>query len=109
MTPWDTQTEHIHSDADAYPTVSANDNGGQNRQAILTMAFNLAQITSPQNGNNPQPGDPCQTLDTDSRASVVYALQSDGSTSINSHGNGWQDDGSAYTLNLMDRQSVVCL
>lgn len=39
----------------------------------------------------------------------MYALQSDGSTSINSHGIGWQDDGSAYTLNLMDRQSVVCL
>lgn len=144
LTPWDTQTARIYSDSDAYPTVSANDNGGQNRQAVLTfaqnvrgevrvqgdgsmsgalsaeqgmnqttylaaMAFNPAQITSPQNGNNPQPGDPCQTLDTDSRASVVYALQSDGSTSINSHGNGWQDDGSAYTLNLMDRQSVVCL
>ena len=62
---------------------------------LAAMAFNPAQITSPQNGNNPQPGDPCQTLDTDSRASVVYALQSDGSTSINSHGNGWQDDGSA--------------
>lgn len=82
---------------------------GMNQTTYLTMAFNPAQITSPQNGNNPQPGDPCQTLDTDSRASVVYALQSDGSTSINSHGNGWQDDGSAYTLNLMDRQSVVCL
>ena len=83
---------------------------GMNQTTYLAaMAFNPAQITSPQNGNNPQPGDPCQTLDTDSRASVVYALQSDGSTSINSHGNGWQDDGSAYTLNLMDRQSVVCL
>ena len=69
---------------------------GRNQTTYLAaMAFNPAQITSPQNGNNPQPGDPCQTLDTDSRASVVYALQSDGSTSINSHGNGWQDDGSA--------------
>ena len=43
------------------------------------------------------------------QTTYVVALQPDGSTSINSHGNGWQDDGSAYTLNLMDRQSVVCL
>lgn len=76
---------------------------------IAAMAFNPAQITSPQNGNNPQPGDPCHTLDTDSRTAVCYALQSDGSTSINSHGSGYHDDGSAYTLNCMDRQSVMCI
>ena len=73
------------------------------------LAFNPAQITSPQNGNRPQPDDPCQTLDTDSRAAVVYSLQSDGSTSTSSHGGGFKDDGSAYTLNLIDRQSVVCI
>lgn len=76
---------------------------------VAAMPFNPAQITSPQNGSRPQPNDPCQTLDTDSRAAVVYSLQSDGSTSINSHGAGFNDDGSAYTLNLIDRQSVVCI
>lgn len=40
---------------------------------------------------------------------TTYVLQSDGSTSINSHGDGYQTDGSAYTLNCIDRQSVVCL
>lgn len=83
---------------------------GMNQTTYLAaMAFNPAQITSPQNGNKPLPNDPCQTLDTDGRAAVVYSLQSDGSTSTNSHGDGFNDDGSAYTLNLVDRQSVVCI
>lgn len=43
------------------------------------------------------------------QTTYVVALQSDGSTSINSHGSGYQDDGSAYTLNCIDRQSVMCL
>lgn len=40
---------------------------------------------------------------------TTYVLQYDGSTSINSRGDGFQTDGSAYTLNCVDRQSVVCL
>ena len=110
LTPWDVQSKRVFAEHGVSPSLqSGTREGGGIQPSILTMAFNPAQITSPQNGNNPQPGDTCQTLDTDSRASVVYALQSDGSTSINSHGNGYQDDGSAYTLNLVDRQSVVCL
>jgi DNA (cytosine-5)-methyltransferase 1 len=38
---------------------------------------------------------------------AVIALQSDGSTSTGSNGNGFQIDGSAYTLNCIDRQSVA--
>ena len=38
---------------------------------------------------------------------AVIALQSDGSTSLGSNGNGFQTDGSAYTLNCIDRQSVA--
>lgn len=38
---------------------------------------------------------------------AVIALQSDGSTSANSHGSGFSEDGSAYTLNCVDRQSVA--
>jgi DNA (cytosine-5)-methyltransferase 1 len=37
----------------------------------------------------------------------VIALQSDGSTSLGSNGSGFQTDGSAYTLNITDRQSVA--
>ncbi len=38
---------------------------------------------------------------------AVIALQSDGSTSTGGNGNGFQTDGSAYTLNCIDRQSVA--
>lgn len=41
------------------------------------------------------------------QASGVFSLQSDGGTSLNSNGGGWQCDGSAYTLNLIDRQAVA--
>lgn len=34
-------------------------------------------------------------------------LQSDGSTSLNSHGRGYAQDECAYTLNNIDRQSVA--
>lgn len=108
LTPWDVQSKRIFDQDGVSPTLQSGSGEGMTIQPCV-LAFNPAQITSPQNGNNPQPGDPCQTLDTDSRASVVYALQSDGSTSINSHGSGYQDDGSAYTLNCIDKQSVMCI
>jgi DNA (cytosine-5)-methyltransferase 1 len=38
---------------------------------------------------------------------AVIALQSDGSTSTGSNGSGFSNDGSAYTLNRVDRQSVA--
>lgn len=108
MTPWDAQSKRIFDPSVVAPTLNSGDREGGNIQPSV-LAFNPAQITSPQNGNRPQPDDPCQTLDTDGRAAVVYSLQSDGSTSTNSHGDGFNDDGSAYTLNLVDRQSVVCI
>lgn len=43
------------------------------------------------------------------RAKDCIALQSDGSTSQTGNGHGYQDDGSAYTLNSVDRQSVMCV
>ena len=108
LTPWDVQSKRIFDQDGVSPTLQSGSGEGMTIQPCV-LAFNPAQITSPQNGNNPQPGDPCHTLDTDSRATVCYALQSDGSTSINSHGSGYQDDGSAYTLNCIDRQSVMCI
>lgn len=72
------------------------------------MAFDTTQITAPKNGSRPQFGDECHTLNASAHAPAI-ALQSDGSTSINSHGCGYQTDGSAYTLNCIDRQSVVCV
>lgn len=38
---------------------------------------------------------------------VAYGIQSDGSTSMTIHGQGFQENLS-YTLNVIDRHSVVC-
>ena len=46
------------------------------------------------------------TLITDSEHIGVIALQSDGTTSQNGNGSGYQTDGTAYTLNSVDRQCV---
>lgn len=40
---------------------------------------------------------------------AVVCLQSDGTTSLNSNGAGYCLDGSAYTLNTVDHQSVICV
>lgn len=72
------------------------------------LPFDTIQLTSKQNGSNPQQGDPSHPLAAGAHAPAI-ALQSDGSTSLNSNGNGYQDDGSAYTLNTLDRQSVLCM
>lgn len=77
-------------------------------------SYALNREIIPENGTAQGPVESfevCPTLDTNSQPHgvAVYALQSDGSTSTNSHGDGFNDDGSAYTLNLVDRQSVVCI
>lgn len=72
------------------------------------LAFNDTQITNPKNGNNPQFGDACHTLSTTDRPPCI-ALQGDETTSLGIHGSGYQDDGSAYTLNCIDRHSVMCM
>ena len=43
------------------------------------------------------------------RSGSCFALQSDGGTSLGSNGSGWSGDGSAYTLNTVDRQSVAVI
>ena len=47
------------------------------------------------------------TLTADYHNPAVVSLQSDGSTSQNSHGSGYCDDGSAYTCNTIDRQAIA--
>jgi len=42
------------------------------------IPFNYAQITSPQNGNNPNPGDKMHTLGTDSRNAIAFTISSFG-------------------------------
>lgn len=49
------------------------------------------------------------TLTAENAPGVCYALQSDGSMANRRNGSGFNDDGSAYTLNTVDKQSVVCI
>lgn len=53
--------------------------GGGNVPLVMDpVAYNGENITSPLNKTNPQPGDPCHTLGTDSRNYLVYCLRGNG-------------------------------
>lgn len=92
----------IGYEAEQSPTITAD----WHNPAVL--AFNDGQITSKENGSNPQFGDPCHTLAAKDHVPCI-AIQGDGSTSKNCHGDGYQTDGSSYTLNCTDRHSVMCM
>ena len=80
--------------------------GGNVPMVMEPVAYNGENITSPLNKTNPQPGDPCHTLGTDSRNYLVYCLQGAGATSQNSQGMGYKPD-TSYTLNTTDMHGVV--
>lgn len=94
------------------PTLAARlGTGGNNAPLIVekAVAYNGANITSPINKTNPQPGDPCHTLNTDNRNYVVYCLQGNGidrADTAGCNGKGWKENIS-YTLNTIDRPAVV--
>lgn len=66
------------------------------------VVFDGSNITSPINKTNPQPGDPCHTLNTDSRNYVVFVV-----------GNGQADNARlnkiSGTLNCMHDQQAVLI
>lgn len=76
------------------------------------VVYDGANITSPVNASNPQPGGPCHTLSTDSRnilVDPVYCLQGNGidrADTAGCNGKGWKEDQS-YTLNTIDRPAVA--
>lgn len=95
------------------PTLRAEMHG--NLPAVLApIAFDGANVTSPTNASNPQPGDPCHTLSTDSRNYVVvqdpvYCLQGNGidrADTAGCNGKGVKEDIS-YTLNTIDRPAIA--
>lgn len=81
---------------------------------VEPVVYDGANITSPINAANPQPGDPCHTLSTDSRnylveTQQVYCLQGNGidrADTAGCNGKGWKEDAS-YTLNTIDRPAVA--
>jgi len=75
------------------------------------IVYDTTNITSPQNGSNPQPGDPCFTLAKGQHPPLLaqpisYALQGAGHTSQNSQGSGWNEEVS-FTLNRLDVHGVA--
>lgn len=87
--------------------------GGNVPMVMEPVAYDGANVTSPINASNPQPGDPCHTLSTDSRNYLVerdpvYCLQGNGidrADTAGCNGKGWKEDQS-YTLNTIDRPAV---
>lgn len=76
-------------------------------QPAIVEPIPIVADTTPKFGEE---GDPALTLRSRENGGGIndaVALQSDGSTSRNSHGGGYCSDGSAYTLNCIDRQSVA--
>jgi DNA (cytosine-5)-methyltransferase 1 len=83
--------------------------GGNVPMVMEPVAYNGENITSPLNKTNPQPGDPCHTLGTDSRNYLVYCLQGNGidrADTAGCNGRGWNDE-ACYTLNTIDRPAVA--
>ena len=83
--------------------------GGNVPMVMEPVAYNGENITSPLNKTNPQPGDPCHTLGTDSRNYLVYCLQGNGidrADTAGCNGKGWKED-TCYTLNTIDRPAVA--
>ena len=95
-------------------TVTATYGMGVNNQPFVVepVAFDGANVTSPVNASNPQPGDPCHTLSTDSRnylVEPVYCLQGNGidrADTAGCNGKGVKED-ICYTLNTIDRPAVA--
>lgn len=76
-----------------------------NQGGHIVLVYDGSSVTSPKNWNNPQPGDPCYALHTDSRNYVVIALEGNGARP--SHmGNGYSESGTMYTLNTIEQHSV---
>ena len=76
-----------------------------NQGGHMVLVYDGSSVTSPKNWNNPQPGDPCYALHTDSRNYVVITMEGNGARP--SHmGKGYSEDGKMYTLNTIEQHSV---
>lgn len=93
------------------PTLKSVLSGGNTIPDVVikTLVFDTTQITSPQNGSNPQWNDPCHPLTAQGNPPTVIALQGNGigrGDNAGCDGAGWREDQS-YTLNTVDRHAVV--
>lgn len=65
-------------------------------------------ITSKQNASNPKPGDPCHTLNTDSRNYVCVLQGNMIDRDAQQNGSGIAESETMFTLNATDRHGVCC-
>lgn len=112
LNPWETQTSRVYSSDSVSPTICSNPQGGFNNGAIMMpdiTAFpwntsGFATGTGVSNSVFPTlRAAPC------TEPAVVYAI--DGQIArgarFGQNGKGWNDNGSAYTLNTIDQQAIA--
>lgn len=93
------------------PTITGDHNNRITDYTALcceAVVYDGANITSPLNKTNPQAGDPCHTISTDSRNCIVHCLQGNGidrADTAGCNGKGVCED-KCYTLNTIDRHAV---
>lgn len=93
------------------PTITGDHNNRITDYTALcceAVVYDGANITSPLNKINPQAGDPCHTISTDSRNYIVHCLQGNGidrADTAGCNGKGVCED-KCYTLNTIDRHAV---
>lgn len=93
------------------PTITGDHNNRITDYTALcceVVVYDGANITSPLNKTNPQAGDPCHTISTDSRNYIVHCLQGNGidrADTAGCNGKGVCED-KCYTLNTIDRHAV---
>ena len=90
-------------------SVGANQTTGKETE-LVAVPFDTTHITSPANGSNPQPGDPCHTLTVGAHVpSVAYAIQERAvseNPNAGPQGKGWQEDIS-FTLEARHNVQAV--
>ena len=100
-----------NGDGKTVPTITGDHNNRITHYTALcceAVVYDGANITSPLNKTNPQAGDPCHTISTDSRNYIVYCLQGNGidrADTAGCNGKGVCED-KCYTLNTIDRHAV---
>jgi hypothetical protein len=78
----------------------------QGSRFVPALPFDTTQMTSAANYSNPQPGDPCHPLAAGAHPPAV-ALQDVRAMSKAQNGRGWNEDGTAYTVDTHATQGVA--
>lgn len=109
LNPWDVQSKRIYSPDGVAPTLQSGTGEGMNIQPCMlvdALPFNTTQVTSPQNGNNPQWGDPCHTLAAqDHPPAVCMGFKSE--QGAKAHGIGAEDEQSPTLTTHKPRPSAT--